>query len=54
MVGFLDFRNQFIELGCFCLNNIRAVYPGFHFTEDTPEKHYRLHSANYVGNRVFS
>ena len=28
MVGFLDFRNRFIELGCFCLNNIRAVYPG--------------------------
>lgn len=35
-------------------NMTLSYNPDFHFTEDTPEKHYRLHSANYVGNRVFS
>lgn len=35
-------------------NMTLSYNPDFHFTEDTPEKLYRLHSANYVGNRVFS
>ena len=34
-------------------NMTLSYNPDFHFTEDTPEKLYRLHSANHESIRVF-